>query len=464
LFAVDRENSLGNDDFVATVLRRKAMKSMSGGSGSTRPAKALTHLAIQALKAEEKPYRVPDTRCPGLAVRVATNGAMTWDFSYRVKRGRVRRVSLGMMKLIGLEEARIRANEIRKAARDGRDLVQEVARKQIEEQRRVSVSELIEVYAKRRLRGRLRTAHEIELRLKRSLKKLLKYAAADIKRRDIREILDAVADRGYLREAEQQRQVLGTMMRWAQAQDYINVNPVDGLNSYSSGSIRDRTLSSEEVASLWAWLVPSNLPQHHCDILKLQLLLGSRCGEICGMKASEVDLESSIWTLPAERSKNGKPRTLPLMGMVREIVVSRVDETQDGRLFASEFGNTLRSVNVGNLLVKRRSDMPIDHFTSHDLRRTAATGMVDLGIPLDTVAAILGHQSGGSGQTRTLVRHYVKTERMAEKERALAAWEGRLRVILGLALDNVIEFNRFGTSDSHSDDVPTNGQSLKSGT
>lgn len=452
MFVVVRENSLENDDFVATVLRRKVMEVMSGGSGNTRPAKALTHLAIQSLKADEKPYRVPDSRCAGLAVRVASNGTMTWDFSFRVKRGRVRRVSLGAVKLVSLEEARIRANEIRRLARDGRDLVQETARAQIEEQRRISVAELIDIYAKRRLRGRLRTAHEIELRLKRALAKHGKYAAADIKRRDIREILDAVADRGFLREAEQQRQVLGTMMRWAKAQDYININPVDGLSCYSPGSVRDRTLSPDEIASLWNWLKPVNLPQHYCDILKLQLLLGSRCGEICGMKADEFDMEDFVWTLPSERSKNGKARAIPLIGLAREIVVARVKEARDGRLFVLECGNTARSTNVGNVLVQRRSEIQIEHFTSHDLRRTTATGMVDLGIALDTIAAILGHQSGG-GQTRTLVRHYVKTERLPEKEMALAAWDSRIRTILRLSADNVITLNRHAASVDRVDSV-----------
>lgn len=431
---------------------------MAGGSGNTRPAKALTHLAIQSLKPEENPYRVPDSRCPGLAVRVASNGVMTWDFSFRVKRGRSRRVSLGAVKLVSLEEARMRANEIRKAARDGRDLVQETARAQIEEQRRISMAELIEIYAKRRLRGRLRTAHEIELRLKRSLAKHCKYAAADIKRRDIREILDAVADRGFLREAEQQRQVLGTMMRWAQSQDYIATNPVDGLNCYSPGSVRDRTLSSDEVALLWSWLKPSNLQHHFCDILKLQLLLGSRCGEICGMKADEFNLQDFVWTLPPERSKNGKARAIPLVGLAREIITSRFEEARDDRLFVLELGNTPRSINVGNVLVQRRSEMPIEHFTSHDLRRTAATGMVELGIALDTVAAILGHQSSGS-QTRTLVRHYVKTERLPEKERALAAWDARIRAVLGLSPDNVIALNRKGAAPDRTDniEVPADG-------
>jgi hypothetical protein len=54
------------------------------GSGQTRDAKALTHRMIESLKAEDRPYRIPDTRCAGLAVRVAASGAKTFDFSYRI--------------------------------------------------------------------------------------------------------------------------------------------------------------------------------------------------------------------------------------------------------------------------------------------------------------------------------------------------------------------------------------------
>lgn len=414
---------------------------MSGGSGKTLQAKSLTQLTIQALKAEPRPYRLPDAKCAGLAIRVAVNGSKTWDFSFRLKHGKVRRISLGNIELVSLEEARLRAHDVRKAAREGRDLPAEEFQKQIESQRRISVTALIDEYAKRRLAGRLRTAHEIELRLRRSLKKVGKFAAADLQRRDIRDILNAVADAGHLREAEQRRQVIGTMLRWARGQDYIATNPAEGLTSYSPGSVRDRVLTQEEIACLWDWLTPTNLPAHHASILKLQLLLGARCGEICGMRKEEFDLDESVWTLPANRSKNAKSRSLPLIGLAKEIVLERLSVSGAAGLFLSEFGSTLRSVNVGNLLVKRRADMPIPHFTSHDLRRTTATRMIELGISIETVAAILGHQSGGA-ETRTLVRHYVKTERLPEKARALSAWDDYLRTVLGGKTEKVVALKR----------------------
>ena len=58
--------------------------------------------------------------------------------------------------------------------------------------------------------------------------------------------------------------------------------------------------------------------------------------------------------------------------------------------------------------------MPIAVFTSHDLRRTFATMLAEIGIALDLVAAIIGHESGGK-DTRTLVRHYVHSDMLERK-------------------------------------------------
>ena len=72
--------------------------------------------------------------------------------------------------------------------------------------------------------------------------------------------------------------------------------------------------------------------------------------------------------------------------------------------------------------------MPIAEFRSHDLRRTVATEMVKLGLPLETVALTLGHQAKAS--ERTLQKHYVHDEFVDRKATALAAWDRRLRTIL----------------------------------
>ena len=83
---------------------------MAFGSGLTRGAQLLTHRSIEALRPAEAPYRVPDQRCKGLAVRVAPSGVKTWDLAYRIRgTGKMRRLSLGRTTDVSLEQARDRA-------------------------------------------------------------------------------------------------------------------------------------------------------------------------------------------------------------------------------------------------------------------------------------------------------------------------------------------------------------------
>jgi hypothetical protein len=56
------------------------------GAGKTYDRRFLTRVAIEALKPEAAPYRVPDTRAAGLALRVAPSSLKTWDLAYRVQR------------------------------------------------------------------------------------------------------------------------------------------------------------------------------------------------------------------------------------------------------------------------------------------------------------------------------------------------------------------------------------------
>ena len=98
---------------------------------------------------------------------------------------------------------------------------------------------------------------------------------------------------------------------------------------------------------------------------------------------------------------------------------------EKGPLFLLEKGVVVTSAHIGHYLLTRRATLPIAVFTSHDLRRTFATMLAEMGIGLDLVAAIVGHKSGGK-DTRTLVRHYVHTDMLERKAHALKAWDDRL--------------------------------------
>jgi integrase len=418
---------------------------MAFGAGLTRSAQPLTHRTIEALRPAEAPYRVPDQRCKGLAVRVAPSGMKTWDLAYRIRgSSKMRRLSLGRTIDVGLEQARERANELTSAARQGRDLITEEGETRDAAASRITVGSLIDLYLRRRVSGRLRTAKEIESRLRRTLTPILQRYATDICRRDIRGLLEAVVDQGLGREAEKRRQTVGAMFRWALSQDIVETDPTAGLKAYDPGTPRDRVLTVEEIETLWKWLDSDALSLDAADILKLELLTGARCGEISGLRAEEIDRQKWIWTLPAARSKNGRQRVTPIVGAAREMLEQRLSGIENGPLFVLDNGSVMTSAHIGHYLLTRRTRLPIATFASHDLRRSFATMMAEMGAALDLVAAIVGHESGGK-ETRILVRHYVRSDMLERKAHALRMWDERLTAIVtGEEAAKVVRLPRTG--------------------
>ena len=281
--------------------------------------------------------------------------------------------------------------------------------------------------------GRLRTAGEI--RLERALASIMKRKAAEIQRRDLRELLDATADKGFTREAGHRQQAIGAMFKWAVAQDIVESNPANGLSSYSRNQPRNRVLDEDGIRRLWRWLdVEKNISTKTSSILKLQLCFGARCSEIAGMRASEFKMDGKgrlLWSLPVERSKNKRARVTPILGLALEIITPYLNYAHNNDiLFENEAGKPLYSGLVGQQLLQRLDRLPIARFSTHDLRRTVATMMTaKLSLSLELVAMVVGHTAGGA-QTQTLVRHYVHDDFADRKAIGLAQWDRRLRQIL----------------------------------
>ena len=160
---------------------------------------------------------------------MATDGNKTGNLAFRIKNAGGKQVSLGRYEDVGLDAMRDRANDLTKAGREGRDLIAEEEAARDEHEQSYTVERLINEYAKRRLKGRLKTANETERRIRRALASLLQRKAIDIRRRDLRQLFDAVADEGHMVEADKQRTSVQAMFRWALRQDIVE----DGPNSWA---------------------------------------------------------------------------------------------------------------------------------------------------------------------------------------------------------------------------------------
>jgi integrase len=406
--------------------------------------KPLTSISLGAMKPQARAYYVGDTKADGLRVRISPSGIMTWNITCRIRGGGLKSISLGKCDPSGrsgldLASARERAFEIIKAARSGRDIVEEQAQQKEAQAEALTVEDLVDLYSKHissphRKDGALRSAPEITRRLKRAMQGKLTRLADSLTKAEISRALDSIADR-YPREAEKRRQGLHAMYGWATSKGYCDVNPLFGTPSYGSGTPRERTLTQSEVKTLWGWLAEGAdlMPADVIATLKTQLCIGARAGEIAGMTADEltVDGDQMTWLLPAARSKNKRERLTPVVGIAKDIITRALRSRASGPLFRTLDGSrALRSDDIGLALNNR--DRPIAHFTTHDLRRTVVSHMDELGIALDTIAAVIGHQRG-TRATQTLVRHYSRPKLDSRIEAALGAWDAQLsKIINGL--------------------------------
>ena len=206
--------------------------------------------------------------------------------------------------------------------------------------------------------------------------------------------------------------MLVTLFNWAVEDELLEANPVAGLKKRAVEQAKDRTLSDGEFHVLWRAVENAGLNSGTVAAFQVLALLGQRPGEIVGMRRSElVNLDKpgvARWEIPAERMKGRRPHVVPLPERARLIIVEQAgwsDRLAD-YVFASKFAHkerlarhslsqALRRVIAGlvaddtnaAIVAQLQSEPP----TPHDLRRTLATRLAELGIPREDRLAVLAH-------------------------------------------------------------------------
>ena len=144
------------------------------------------------------------------------------------------------------------------------------------------------------------------------------------------------------------------------------------------------------------------------------------------MRRAELSDDFSVWTIPSERTKNRRAHVVPLPPFSREILAA---VPASGELVFTTNGAV--PITVGDR-VKERLDaqMKLSYpWRFHDLRRTAATGMAEIGIQPHIVEAVLNHVSGHRAGVAGI---YNRAAYAAEKKAALELWAAHVeRLISG---------------------------------
>jgi integrase len=255
-----------------------------------------------------------------------------------------------------------------------------------------------------------------------------------ITRRDVSARVVAIARTSGDPTAREARGALSTFFVWCLRMGLCEQNPVNDSFGPAAINARERVLSDAELAAIWN---ASGADEEYGKVIKLLILSGCRRAEIGDMCWGELDdpEQPSSFTIPAGRSKNGKAHTLPVMPAMREIIASVPKMATRDQLFGQRSHGYTNWAQPKPGLDKRAG---VADWVVHDIRRTVATGMANLGVQPHVVEAVLNHYSGHrAGVAGT----YNKSPYANEVRNALAAWHDHLRTITAGGERKVLNFS-----------------------
>jgi integrase len=392
-----------------------------------------------------------DDDLPGFGLRIREGGKRTWIIQYRIGR-KQRRLTVGSVEKLSLDRARKEAKVRLAQVELGGDPQKE--KHQARAAARQTVGALIQCYLAQRhwetgdegegKYTRLRKSSYVstEIYLQQRWKPLHDLQVKDVDRFRIASELSAIKAAASSVTAARARVALSTMFAWAIGEGIADTNPVVGTNKPANPKPRDRVLQDGEIAEIWEACRDDSFGQ----IVKLLLLTGTRRDEIGDLAWVEIDLDRDVIELPPERTKNGRPHTVPLAPIALDVLKSVKRRSREGDAAAYLFGegkggfsgwskakaaldrriNDARKAKVAGK--KGGKFEAIEEWRLHDLRRTCATVMADkLGVLPHIIEATLNHISGHKAGTAGV---YNLARYEPEVRKALLVWADYLKSVV----------------------------------
>ena len=291
-------------------------------------------------------------------------------------------------------------------------------------------------YLERKRQGmKPRAFEEVERHLTNHAAPLHRLQLAEIDRRVIAQRLGEIETTRGPVARNRVRSSLSALFSWAVTEGLLDANPVQGTAKLDEGGSRERTLTAEELRELWSALDDEPNAQF-ADILRLLVLTGQRRDEIGGLRWSEI--ERGLIVLPPERTKNRRQHEVPLSRQALAIIERQPKRKgRDfifgiGKLGFSGWSDCKARIDQALLTARRkhnRKAKAMPHWRLHDLRRTCATGLAELGVQPWYIEAILNHYSKTAHGSLILPGHragvagtYNRAKYADEMRSALQRW------------------------------------------
>lgn len=364
-----------------------------------------------------------DDELPRFGVRIRAGGSRKFVVHYQHNGGQ-RRHTIGTVASMSLDDARKKARKLLVAVDEGKDPAAEKAVTRADAAL-VFSAVLPDYLATCQARMKPRSYDDAQRYLNQHWKPLHKIAVASVSRNHVATQLRAIAKENGPVAADRARSALSSFFGWLVGEGMCDGNPVVGTNKTGAGAARERVLSDAELVAIWNAAPDTAFGR----IVRLLMLTGQRRDEIGALRWNEAATESTspLIALPGERTKNGRPHDVPLSAPALDVLSGQPRIVGHDLVFGEGKGG-FAGWSRAKIALDKASK--VKGWTLHDLRRTAATRMADLGVLPHVVEAVLNHISGHKSGVAGI---YNRATYAAEKRAALDLWGNHVLTILAQA-------------------------------
>lgn len=407
----------------------------------------LTDKALRAIKAGAKEQTIGDGG--GLWVRVLPSpkgGSISFYYRF-LHQGKEHRYNCGSYPETSLAEARKTRNAARDDVKAGINPLHKLALNKAE-----AAAAITNRLSEKTVDDLFDDWHTVYLKTHQKDGGALVKAAYDldvgptighIKARDVRLphivlVIDRLLSRGVRRKANMVLSQMRQMFRHGMGRGIVDTDPTLGMSRKQAGGKEapvTRNLSLAEIKELLEKLPNSGLSQQLQLAVKLILTTGARVGEIVSAEWSQVDLKTRTWVIPADTAKNGRAhlvhlsdfairqlQTLEKTRSTRFLLSGRKPDTHlDGQTLTKAVRDRTRTAQINKRAPATGAlILTGGEWSPHDLRRTMASRMGDLGVPPHVIERCLNHIQQG------IVGVYQQQEYLTERKQAYESWGATL--------------------------------------
>jgi integrase len=320
----------------------------------------------------------------GMRVRRGAKGiSRRWIYQYDIG-PTTRRITIGDPAHMSEAAARKAAAKLQAEVRLGGD---PAAKKvQARETAATTMAGVLETYLPiKRAKLRPRSYTETERHLLVGFKRLHSRPVRQITTAMVSAQYEAMVSERGATTATNAWRALHAFFDWALRQGSIDRNPAIGVELRKIRA-RSRVLIADEIRAVWDATADGS---DHDKIIRLLLLSGARASEIGQLRFSEI-LSDRIVLAPG-RTKNDRGRSIPLTPTMRTILDGHPHQLGRDYVFGRSADRPFSSWGIGKDALDERLGANFPAWVVHDLRRTVATNLGELGIPPHIISGVLGH-------------------------------------------------------------------------